>query len=218
MKAISIKQPWTGLIASGLKPLETRTWETKHRGDLLICSSKKPSTSVVLSDFAPDGIGRYVAPVIENFGKALCVVDLVDCRPYRKEDEAKTLCDYYPGYVWEFRNLRRVVPFDVKGRQGFYNVQDKNIVYLASIPFTELDLPANLLEHLDDYVDELYFASQERTNNGPCVYSWVNFNVKFSVEDVSKQKAKDLISYGFSFDDIVRINESLKKYLLPQVH
>ena len=35
-KAISIKQPWSYLIASGVKDIENRTWKTKFRGRVLI--------------------------------------------------------------------------------------------------------------------------------------------------------------------------------------
>ena len=42
MKAVSVKQPWASLIAEGNKTIETRTWPTNYRGDLLICASKKP--------------------------------------------------------------------------------------------------------------------------------------------------------------------------------
>ncbi|MBI2066116.1 ASCH domain-containing protein [Candidatus Woesebacteria bacterium] len=41
-KAISLKQPWANLVASGKKTIETRKWTTNYRGDLVICSSKKP--------------------------------------------------------------------------------------------------------------------------------------------------------------------------------
>ena len=39
-KAISIKQPWGYLIASGVKDIENRTWKTKFRGRVLIHSPK----------------------------------------------------------------------------------------------------------------------------------------------------------------------------------
>lgn len=35
-KAISIKQPWSYLIASRIKPIENRTWKTNFRGSVLI--------------------------------------------------------------------------------------------------------------------------------------------------------------------------------------
>jgi hypothetical protein len=41
MKALSIQQPWAWLIANGHKPVENRTWRTKHRGAFLIHAGKK---------------------------------------------------------------------------------------------------------------------------------------------------------------------------------
>lgn len=39
MKAISLLQPWASLVVMGLKKIETRSWSTKHRGELLIHAS-----------------------------------------------------------------------------------------------------------------------------------------------------------------------------------
>lgn len=39
MKAISLLQPWAELCVIGAKQFETRSWKTKHRGDLLIHAS-----------------------------------------------------------------------------------------------------------------------------------------------------------------------------------
>lgn len=36
MKALSIRQPWAWAIVQGHKPVENRTWPTRHVGDLLI--------------------------------------------------------------------------------------------------------------------------------------------------------------------------------------
>lgn len=41
MKTISILQPWASLIIQGHKKIETRSWDTKYRGELLIHASKK---------------------------------------------------------------------------------------------------------------------------------------------------------------------------------
>jgi hypothetical protein len=43
LAALSIKQPWANMIISGEKTIETRTWSTDFRGDLLIVSSKTPA-------------------------------------------------------------------------------------------------------------------------------------------------------------------------------
>lgn len=39
MKAISLMQPWASLVTHGVKTVETRSWSTKHRGELLIHAS-----------------------------------------------------------------------------------------------------------------------------------------------------------------------------------
>ena len=41
MKAITIIQPWATLIALGEKQFETRSWFTKHRGELAIHAGKR---------------------------------------------------------------------------------------------------------------------------------------------------------------------------------
>ena len=104
LKAISLKQPWANLVASGKKTIETRKWKTPYRGDVVICSSKKPS--------------------IEPAGYALCVVELYDIEPMKKEHEAKACIKIYPGaYSWFLRNIRPLVPpIPVKGKLGLYNL------------------------------------------------------------------------------------------------
>jgi hypothetical protein len=104
-KAISLKQPWAGWVAEGKKTLETRKWNTKYRGDLVICSSKMP-------DVAPAGC-------------ALCVVELYDTRPMRKEDEEAACCPLYDGaYAWSLRNVRPITPpIPVKGQLNIFNLE-----------------------------------------------------------------------------------------------
>lgn len=41
MKVISLLQPWASLVVMGYKQIETRSWNTKYRGPLLIHASKK---------------------------------------------------------------------------------------------------------------------------------------------------------------------------------
>jgi hypothetical protein len=103
MKALSVKQPWANMIANGEKAIETRTWSTDYRGDLLIVSSRKP-------DIPPAGY-------------ALAVVRVVDCRRMTKMDESAARCPIYPGaYAWVLDSVRKVNPFPVKGRLGVFDV------------------------------------------------------------------------------------------------
>ncbi len=105
MKALSIKQPWADRIILGQKTIETRYWPTKHRGKLLIVSSKLPKA--------------------EWAGCALGVVDLVDCRKMTPQDEAAAMCECLPGlYAWVFENVVAIAaPFPVRGRLRLYDVE-----------------------------------------------------------------------------------------------
>ncbi len=103
MKALSVKEPWVGLIRAGKKTVETRTWKTNYRGPLLICASASPKT--------------------ELSGKAVCTVELVDCRPMTKLDEAAACCEVYPdAKAWVLRNIRPIEPFPVKGKLRIFEV------------------------------------------------------------------------------------------------
>ena len=48
MKALSIKEPWATLILEGKKTIETRTWKTNYRGEILLCASKNPKSNIVI--------------------------------------------------------------------------------------------------------------------------------------------------------------------------
>lgn len=104
IKAISVKQPWANLIASGEKTIETRTWATDYRGELLIVSSK--------------------APAIQPAGFALAIVRVVDCRLMCRRDEMAACCPVYEGaFSWVLAGIRRIKPFPVRGQLGLYDVE-----------------------------------------------------------------------------------------------
>ena len=111
LKALSLKQPYANWVSSGKKTLETRTWSTNYRGDILICASTT-------------GKG-------EPKGVALCLVELVAIRPMKVSDKLAACIDLYPGaYAWELKNLRRLdTPLPVKGKLGLFNIEvDKELL------------------------------------------------------------------------------------------
>jgi hypothetical protein len=122
-KCLSMLQPWGTLVAEGTKTIETRTWATKHRGDLLLVASKKFDTLDWLPYVPPytavhdrsRALGRGAGPVV--LGVALCLVDVVDCRPMRPTDVRRACCPYEPGkYAWVLENVRPVRPVAVEGQ------------------------------------------------------------------------------------------------------
>jgi hypothetical protein len=71
LRAISLTQPWASAVADGVKLWETRSWSTKHRGPLAICSTKAAPAQPLIY-----GRGK---PMPRGF--VLAVVDLVDVLP-----------------------------------------------------------------------------------------------------------------------------------------
>ena len=115
MKALSVKQPWAGLIAAGYKTIETRTWETKFRGDLLIVSSKKPAISM--------GREQYKDPLCYPRGETICIVNVVDCVPMVGKHEEAAMCDVYDGaWAWMLEDIRMVKQIPVSGQLSIFDV------------------------------------------------------------------------------------------------
>ena len=81
MKALTLTQPWASLMAAGAKRIETRSWATSYRGELVIHAAKgfpkwarefsrEPEVSAI---FGPD----YEFPL----SRGLCIVRLLGCFP-----------------------------------------------------------------------------------------------------------------------------------------
>lgn len=86
MKTISLQQPYASLVVLGLKQMETRSWQTKHTGNLLIHSSagKKKVFRENYERWQDDGVfeGTPLEGVKFNdlpFGKILGRVNLKHC-------------------------------------------------------------------------------------------------------------------------------------------
>lgn len=130
MKALSVRQPWTELIARGTKTLEIRTWTTRYRGPVLILACAAPSRT-------PDA--KTAASKFEfgalDLGVSVCVVDLVDVRPVTvAADDERACCPVIAGeFAWVLRDPRRVHPAAVKGRLGLF-VPDAALQAAISAP------------------------------------------------------------------------------------
>lgn len=108
MRALSVKQPFAELIASGRKKSEYRSWKCDHRGDLLIvASASRNDAECRRHRIDPDAVA---------YGVAVCVVDLW-----------KTTGDEWTRYSWHVRNPRRVVPIPIKGFASIYTVDAKRL-------------------------------------------------------------------------------------------
>ena len=107
MKALSVRQPWALLIASGEKTIEARTWRTNYRGPLLICASKTV---------------KKCGPI----GVAICTVNFVDCRPIRIDDAERACCkiDVEHEFAWVLADARPLeFMYPVSGRLSLFEVE-----------------------------------------------------------------------------------------------
>ena len=111
MLALSVKQPFAEMIASGKKKKEYRTWSCSCFGDLLIVASK------TLHVAAPRFARQYDRHALV-FGKAVCVVELYKVTGSDGD------------YAWHLRNPRRVEPVDVRGCASLYHVLDERIRFI----------------------------------------------------------------------------------------
>jgi hypothetical protein len=132
MKALSLWQPWASMIQYGYKKVETRSWYTAYRGNLLICSAKKKSRD--LEAYFNNSLLPAIPLLLEYeclpLGEALVICRLDNCFEISKDNislqselELK-MGNWEPGrFAWQFSNIRPLAePFNVVGKQGLFEV------------------------------------------------------------------------------------------------
>jgi len=124
VKALSVSSGYAMLIWDGTKTIECRTWQTKHRGELLICSNK---------DKVPGAIP----------GRALCIVELVNVRPFTKKDLDAAFLPKEAfdknSFAWELKYKCTVMPIEVRGKPGLFDVPDEQIQRIDESSMTDAE-------------------------------------------------------------------------------
>jgi len=136
LPAISLWQPWASFFADGLKIIETRHWQTKFRGRLVIHAAKT-TEALTLTDCyrlldeagRRDLIVKYTRLDDWPRGCLIAVADMVDCVPTeqivdRLDPQERAMGNYLPGrFAWVFKNIRKLdPPITCKGQQGFWTL------------------------------------------------------------------------------------------------
>jgi hypothetical protein len=139
MKVLSLLQPWATLVVTGVKKYEVRSWQTKHRGALLIhASAKKPSRRERLFFEQADYFRDYIHDMDHlPYGGIIGKVNLVAIRetgwllqhletdPFHNWGRELAFDDYSPGrYAWqltEAQELGYLLP--LKGSLGLWEYQ-----------------------------------------------------------------------------------------------
>lgn len=122
MKALSICNPYADYIRMGHKRIETRSWKTNYRGEILLhCSLRKMKTP-------------YGMPIADDSirGKTFATARLIDCVEITDEFK-KNLTDtelrsgFYDNgrYAWILDDVKVIEPKSIKGSLGLFNVDEE---------------------------------------------------------------------------------------------
>jgi len=144
VKALSLTQPWSSLMAIGAKRYETRSWKTPYRGPLLIHAAKgfpreardllalHPFCSVLEAAY-PGFVNRRHGGL--PLGVILARVELVDCVPAETAfddlfetplphgEHERVFGDFSAGrWAWITRGLTRLsTPIPAKGHLSLWD-------------------------------------------------------------------------------------------------
>ncbi len=134
MKAITLTQPWSSMVAIGAKKIETRSWRTTYRGLIAIHAAK--SFPLSAQEVAEDNLDWYRTELkeagiesIEQFplGKIVAVANLRNCIPAEEAFPRITvdeswLGDYSPGrWAWVLSDVHRMITeVAAKGSLGLW--------------------------------------------------------------------------------------------------
>jgi hypothetical protein len=128
LMALSWKQPYAELMLHG--KIETRTWNTKYRGWVLICASQKNyKADQILNISGRTQFMRILAILTRTervpAGQAIAIGRLVDCRPMQKADEDKSFVHYYHDlFCHVYEDVQAIEPFLWIGSQGWREVSE----------------------------------------------------------------------------------------------
>ncbi len=134
MKTLSLLQPWASLVVLGHKTIETRSWSTAHRGELLIHASLGKKAGLIVNE---DPFRKYIPEFTRlPFGAIIGRVILEDL--IRVEDllmspakinrlslEERAFGDYGAGrWAWilsEAEEFEKPIP--IKGTLGLWEYE-----------------------------------------------------------------------------------------------
>lgn len=150
LRALSWKQPFGSLMLHG--KIETRIWDSKYRGWVLICASKAPyNDNDILKIAGNEQYGRIhtICPK-EPTGKAIAIGRLIESRFMTKQDENKCFVQHCEPWLhtskktskksWKrlwchiYEDVQAIESLDWYGSQGWSIVNEsvKHLIIIQS--------------------------------------------------------------------------------------
>lgn len=151
MKALTVRQPWASLIATGVKRVETRSWSTKHRGLLAIHAALGFNKEEQQFALTPCIRGKLTKAGVDQElprGGFVALVDLIDCIRVEKQQTAfETMRNFMPReaaefelqvgyfapgrYMWILDNIRPIPYVPARGQQGLWTAKPPHLYTLC---------------------------------------------------------------------------------------
>lgn len=129
MKALSLRQPWAWLVATGIKDVENRTWPTKFRGRFYIHAGKSSEIKVqglgdawILNRLAAGQVTRYRNARLDR-GAIIGEATLVDCKFRFPDENASLYSKWAEGGLYGFVLADPILyeePIPCRGFLGFF--------------------------------------------------------------------------------------------------
>ena len=122
--ALSIRQPWAELILRGEKNIETRTWNTKFRGEFLIHTSKQIDLEAC-SFFKIDPKSLVTGSLVGK-AKIVSTKEYSTAKQFADDNShhaAGFLGFSQPKFGFLLANIERIEPKLCKGALGFFKVE-----------------------------------------------------------------------------------------------
>lgn len=131
IRMLAWKPPYGTAMLFG--KVETRTWPTAYRGQVLMYNSLKGFTTDELLDLAGKQYDRLIKTVkddstLKMFGMAFAIGELVYCRQMKESDEERIFVAYdheIERYCHFYNEVKRIKPFAIKGNVNFPNLYEE---------------------------------------------------------------------------------------------
>ena len=173
MKTLSIKEPYASLIKNKVKHYETRSYDTKYRGEIYIHASLGKKE-------ACDELWKMVGKVLPGY--IICKANLVDsiCMDDEFINEVKknpweNKSGYYKPerYAWKLENVEVIKPIKAKGNLGLWNYYSLEEVMnlLSDIKYGYMNNAGNVCYSFDTFDDDYVLQSYKdmlKTKTGVC--------------------------------------------------
>ena len=131
MKAITVDPVWAWVIFRRIKPVENRTWRTRHRGELAIHAGQGTPERNREARALLESLG-YRVPETLPTGAVVALATLGDCLSIdelRRVDPPLADNAFCSGpFCWILKNVRPIEPIPCAGKQGLWNFEYQPLI------------------------------------------------------------------------------------------